>query len=294
MKYALYLGCVIPNRYAGIEAATRKVLQALGIELVDMNGATCCPAPGVIRSFDKDVWLVTAARNLTIAEQLRLDIITMCNGCYATLVEANHILKTDSQAKSMVNEVLSKIGRKFEGKINVKHLTEVLYFDVGVEKISKAIKRKLSARAATFYGCHLMKPSELRPWGTVERPTFLDEMVEALGMESVQYRDKMMCCGAGGALRSGVLDVSLEIARERLAAMKEAGVECIVDVCPFCHLQFDVGQTQIAQKWSEKFNIPVFYYTQLLGLAMGFTPEEMGIQFNVIDSKPFLNRILKG
>jgi heterodisulfide reductase subunit B len=146
-------------------------------------------------------------------------------------------------------------------------------------------------KAAVFYGCHLLKPSELRPWNSVERPTFLDEMVKALGAESVPYRNKMMCCGAGGGVRSGALDVSLDIARERLESMEEAGAECIIDVCPFCHLQFDIGQKQIAMKLGKNFNIPVIYYTQLLGLAMGFNPEELGIHMNETSSKSLIEHL---
>lgn len=293
MKLAFFLGCVIPNRYPGIEAATRKVLPRLDVELIDMEGALCCPAPGVIRSFDKKIWLLMAARNLTIAEQMGLDIITLCNGCYATLKEANRILKTDDEKRKQVNTDLAEMNRKFRGTIKVKHLSEVLYFDVGVEDIKRAVRRKIPLKAAVFYGCHLLKPSELRPWASFERPTFLDEMIEVLGAESVPYRYRMLCCGAGGALRSAFLDVSVNIVRERLRAMKDAGAECIVNVCPFCHLQFDIGQQQIAQKWGESFNIPVIYYTQLLGLSMGFNPEELGIYMNVTKCKNLIEHIAR-
>jgi heterodisulfide reductase subunit B len=291
MKLALYLGCVIPNRYPSIEAATRKALPKLGVELLDMKGASCCPAPGVIRSFDQKIWLLTAARNLSIAEEMGLDVITLCNGCYASLKEANHILKTEEEKRKEVNMSLAEINREFKGSIKVKHLAEVLYFDVGVKAIKEAVKRKIQVKAAVFYGCHLLKPSELRPWGSVEKPTFLDEMVKVLGAESVPYRDKMMCCGAGGALRSGNLEVSLNMAYERLQSMKEAGAECIVNVCPFCHLQFDLGQRQISMKLGENFDIPVIYYTQLLGLAMGFNPEELGFHMNETRCKSLIERI---
>jgi len=293
MKYAFYLGCLVPHRYPGIEAATRKVLSKLSIELIDMKGASCCPPPGVIRSFDVDVWLAVAARNLAIAEQLGLDIVTMCNGCYATLKEANYILKTDKEKRKSVNKLLSEIGYRFEGKIKVKHVVEVLYFNVGTEKLKKLVRRKIPAKAAVFYGCHLIKPSKLRPWKDFEKPRFLDEMVEILGMKSVDYEYKMMCCGAGGAVRSGIPEVSLKIAQQRLYAMKEAEADCIVDVCPFCHLQFDKGQYEIAQKWGHQIKLPVIYYTQLLGLAMGLSPEELGIYMNVTDCRNFIKQVLK-
>lgn len=284
MKFALFLGCVIPNRYPEIEASARKVLPKLGIEIVDMEGASCCPAPGVIRSFDTKIWLVTAARNLAIAEKLGLNILTLCNGCYASLKEANSILKKDSEKREETNKILNEISFNFKGDIEVKHLAEVLYFDVGVETIKNAVKVNVPVRAAVFYGCHLLKPSELRPWQSYEKPTFLDELVEALGAKSVPYKDKMMCCGAGGGLRSSFLDVSLSILRERLQSIKDAEASCIVNVCPFCHLQFDVGQQQISQKWNIAFNIPVIYYTQLAGLALGFKHQELGLKSDTFSS----------
>ncbi len=280
MKYSLYLGCVIPNRYPGIEASVRRALSKLAVELLDMNGASCCPAPGVIRAFNIDTWLALAARNLSIAEGLRADVITLCNGCFATLADANHILKHDPEAREKVNDKLADVGRSYKGEIEVYHLTEVLYKEIGVEKIKESIERELPLRVAVHYGCHLLKPSETRRWGVVERPTFFEELVEALGAQSMDYKDKMMCCGAGGAVRSGFPDVALDFTVEKLENIQRVGVDAITNVCPFCHLQLDQGQMEIESRLGRKFEIPVVYYTQLLGLAQGFTPEELGIYMN--------------
>jgi len=282
VKYAFYLGCIVPNRYPNIEKATRATLPRLGIELDDMEGASCCPAPGVIKSFDRLTWLLLSARNLCIAEEMGLDILTLCNGCYATLKEANTILTGNEKERRKINEMLSAIGRKFNGSIKVKHVGEVLYRDVGLDTIRSCVKRRLSVKVAAHYGCHIMKPTDLREWNTIERPTFLDEMIEATGASSVPYRNRMMCCGAGGGLRSGILDVALDMLREKLENMKQAGAECIVDICPFCHLQFDAGQIQLEQKLKAVYNIPVVYYTQLLGLAMGLSENEVGLKMNKV------------
>jgi len=282
VKYAFYLGCIVPNRYPNIEKATRVTLPRLGIELDDMEGASCCPAPGVIKSFDRLTWLLLSARNLCIAEEMGLDILTLCNGCYATLKEANTILTGNEKERRKINEMLSTIGRKFNGSIKVKHVGEVLYRDVGLDTIRSCVKRRLSVKIAAHYGCHIMKPTDLREWNTIERPTFLDEMIEATGASSVPYRNRMMCCGAGGGLRSGILDVALDMLREKLENMKQAGAECIVDICPFCHLQFDAGQIQLEQKLKAVYNIPVVYYTQLLGLAMGLSENEVGLKMNKV------------
>jgi len=288
VKYAFYLGCIVPNRYPNIEKATRVTLPRLDIELEDMEGASCCPAPGVIKSFDRLTWLLLSARNLCIAEEMGLDILTLCNGCYATLKEANTVLAGNEKERRKINEMLSAIGRKFKGSIKVKHVAEVLYRDVGLDAIRSSVKRGLPIKVAAHYGCHILKPTDLREWNTVEHPTFLDEMIEATGASSVPYRNRMMCCGAGGGLRSGVLDVALDMLREKLENMRQVGAECIVDICPFCHLQFDAGQVQLEQKFKAVYNIPVVYYTQLLGLAMGLSESDVGLRMNRVAAASLL------
>ena len=139
-KFALFLGCVIPNRYPFIERATKSVFEKLKIDLVEMEGAACCPAPGVFRGFDIDTWLVVGARNITIAEDLGLDIAIMCNGCYGSLLEVNHTLKHDKEKLKMVNEHLAKIGREFKGTSKIRHVVDILYNDLGHEKIRSRTK----------------------------------------------------------------------------------------------------------------------------------------------------------
>ena len=285
-RFSLFLGCIIPDRYPFIERATRKVFEKLGIELMEMEGASCCPAPGVFRGFDIDSWLILGARNLTIAEENGTDIALMCNGCYGSLLEVNHILKTDPEKRAMVNTHLQKIGREFKGTVEVRHIVGILYNDFGVDKLKQRTKygrkEKLDLNVAVHYGCHLVKPAESRPWNCdIEEPRFLDELVEVTGVKSLDYRDKYMCCGAGGGVRSAFKDVSLDMTKEKLNNMRKVGAEAIITACPFCHLQFDLGQVEINSTSKDlvnpNFNIPVIYYTQLLGLALGFTAEEVGL-----------------
>lgn len=288
-KYSLFLGCIIPNRYPYIERATRKVFDKLGIELLEMEGASCCPAPGVFRGFDIESWLIVGARNITIAEENGTDIALMCNGCYGSLLEVNNILKTDPKKRAIVNSHLSKVGREFRGTIEVRHIIDILYNDFGLEKLQQRTKygrkEKLDLNVAVHYGCHLVKPAASRPWDCdVEKPRFLDELVEITGAKSLDYTDKNMCCGAGGGVRSAFKDVSLDMTKDKLINMKKAGAEAIITACPFCHLQFDLGQIEINSSSKDlvkpNFNIPVIYYTQLLGLALGFTAEEVGLLKN--------------
>ena len=285
-KFALFLGCVIPNRYPFIERATRSVFEKLNIELVDMEGASCCPAPGVFRGFDIDTWLVVGARNITIAEQHGVDIALMCNGCYGSLLEVNHTLKHDKEKLKMVNTHLAKIGREFKGTVKIRHIVDILYNDITVEKLRNRTKygRKepLNLKLAVHYGCHLLKPSETRPWNEeVEVPTFLDELVEISGCKSIGYKDKNMCCGAGGGVRGAFKEISLDFTREKLENIKKAGVDAIITACPFCHLQLDLGQLEVNSLFKNTINapfkIPVIYVTQLLGLAMGMSLEDLGL-----------------
>lgn len=277
-EFVNFLGCVAPNRYPMIEAATVRVFEKLNIKLHDMDGASCCPAPGVFRSFDIPTWRAIAARNITIAEQKGLDVAVMCNGCFGTLVEANHQMQHNTAYRKETNAVLAKVGREFKGTSKVRHVLDILYHDVGLERIGDMVINPLRGlKVAVHYGCHLLKPSEIRPWGNSERPRFFDELVEVTGAESIEYKDKFMCCGAGGGVRAAVKNVSMDFTREKLANMKEAGVDCIVDACPFCHLQFDLGQIEVKQIFGEEYKFPVLYYTQLLGLAMGISPYDLGV-----------------
>lgn len=289
--YALFLGCVIPNRYPGIEAAMRRIAPSLGISLYEMDGASCCPAPGVTRSFDSQTWLTLAARNICIAEALGKNVLTMCNGCYASLKEANVILKNDSVKREAINKFLGEVGKSFRGSIEVKHIVEVLYNEVGLEKVKSIAKRPLKLKAAVHYGCHILKPSELREWKSHERPTFLDELVAALGLESVEYQDKMMCCGAGGGVRSGVPEVGLDMTKEKLTHITRTGADVIVNCCPLCHLQFDRGQVEIKQNLGETFRIPVLHYLQLLGISAGLTLDEVGAKAHNISLETLASRI---
>lgn len=288
-KYSFFLGCVIPNRYPLIERATRSVCKKLGIELIDMEGASCCPAPGIFRGFDLDTSLVIGARNITIAEQLGTDITLMCNGCYGSLLEANHTLKHNRKKLKMVNEHLAKIGRKFKGTVKIRHIVDILYNEIGPEKIRNKTKygrkQPLNLKLAVHYGCHLIKPGEIRPWNKeVERPTFLDELIEISGCVSVDYKDKFMCCGAGGGVRGAFKEISLDFTREKLENIKSAKADAIITACPFCHLQLDLGQLEVNSIFKDKisapFNIPVIYITQLLGLALGMDLEELGLVKN--------------
>jgi len=297
-KSSLFLGCIAPNRYPGIEAATIKTSKNLGVELVDLKGAGCCPAPGAFGSMDLLTWEALAARNICLSEKMGMDCTVVCNGCYKSLYDVNEKLKQNPAERERVNGILKLADMKFEGSVEVRHVAEQLYNDVGIKKIRDSVVQPLNGiKVGVHYGCHLLRPGRERNFahpevfGT-EIPRFLDEMVEALGARSVDYQNKMMCCGAGGGVRGYKKDFALDMTSEKLRNMQKVGVDCVVDVCPFCHLQFDVGQVEIKEKFGDVYNIPVLHYSQLLGLAQGLSPDELGLEAHQIKVDSLLDKIV--
>ncbi len=278
-KYAFFLGCIAPLRYPGIEKSTKVVCEKLGIELVDFTDASCCPAPGVIRAFSKKTWLAAAARNLALAEKMGLDIVTICNGCYGSLFDAAHELNGNAENLAKVNEILGEIGMEYKGTTKVYHFADILHREIGIEKIKESITHPVNYKVATFYGCHFLKPSKNKSIDDPENPHVLDELVEATGAQSMPRLQKMMCCGAGGGLRSGQGDIALKHTKNNLDNMVAGGAEYIVDICPFCHLQFDVSQGELG------FNLPVLHLSQLYGIAMGMDAKDLGIDAHKVPVK---------
>ncbi len=291
--YSFFLGCVMPNRFPNIEKSIRIVMPELGIVLEDLEGASCCPAPGVIRSFDEPTWLALASRNLALAEKAGHDIITGCNGCYGTFKEALHSVHEHPERLKEVQKILKDVGYKYKATSDAKHVVEIIY-EKGTEAIKALVKRPLTGiKVAVHYGCHLLKPSKLRPWEQKQKHTFLDEIVEATGAESVKYKDKFTCCGAGGGVRASNATVSVDIAKEKLENVQDAEADCILDACSFCHLQFEASQMQLNKEMGEhKYQIPVIYLTQLIGLALGLDPDDLGLDKHVISTQSFLDKVL--
>ncbi len=278
-KYAFFLGCIAPLRYPGVEKSTRVVCERLGIELVDLQDASCCPAPGVIRAFSKATWLAAAARNLALAEAKGLPIVTICNGCYGSLFEAAHELNHNAEEREKVNKILKEIGMEYKGTTKVYHFAEVLYKDVGVQKIKEKVTKPLNYNIATFYGCHFLKPSSIKELDDPENAHILDDLVEATGAKSMPRKQKMLCCGAGGGLKAAFGDVAKEFTKTNLENMKESGAQYIVDICPFCQMQFDTVQGDLG------YNIPVLHLSQLYGIAMGMSESELGLSAHVVPVK---------
>jgi heterodisulfide reductase subunit B len=278
-KFYHFLGCIIPHRYPSIERATKMIFEDLDMDLLDMEGASCCPAPGVFGSFDRVTWASIAARNLTIAEAGGHPITTGCNGCFASLWEANYELKHDEELRKAVNESLAEIGREFKGTIEVTHYVDALYTTAGLEKIRERVVRPLKGVTMALHpGCHWMRPKNVKKKDDSEHPHIFRELCEVTGAEYVPYKDELMCCGAGGAVRTADLKVALDFTKQKFDSIIEAGgADMIVTPCPFCELQLDMGQVEIQKNFGEEYVFDVLHVSELLALSFGHEPEEFGL-----------------
>lgn len=277
-KFGLYLGCNIPFKAPDIEQSFRKVFPALGVEIEDLEGATCCPAWGTAPSFDLDTWCAISSRNIILAEDKKIDLMTGCNSCFGVLSEAKHFIESDPERKKRVNQSLSEIGREFKGTSDVYHVSHVLHQDVGLEKIKDSLIYSLDGlKVAIQPGCHTLWPSDV--YKVKEKnsffPTILKELTESLGAEVPHYSRLESCCGMGG-MRSTDAEKSLKLFADKLMSMKEEiDPDMIVTTCSSCFLQFDMSQPILKERGIIDFTIPVFYYTQVLALAQGFDPTQV-------------------
>ena len=275
LKYLLFLGCVIPYRIPSYEVSARKVLERLGVEVVEMPDFNCCGLP--LDAVDHDAMLVLAARNLCLAEKEGLDILTLCPGCAGTLRKVNKHLQEDKKLKERINGILKEVGLEFQGgKIRVRHLIQALVEDVGLDRIKQEIVKPLvGLKVAEHNGCHVLRPTKYIGFDDPENPVLLKKLIEATGAECLDYMYKTDCCGAPII---GVNDqIPLRLAGDKLRNVKAVNAEALITVCPFCHMMFDINQPRIERLLDEKFGIPALHYPQLLGLAMGFTPEELAL-----------------
>jgi heterodisulfide reductase subunit B len=288
MSYTLFLGCVIPTRFPSYELSVRNAMKKFGVDLNDLSGATCC-APIPIESVDYTTSLAITAYNLCLAEETNKDLMPICNGCYQALSKANSALKSNEKLKNSTNKILAKVGKEYKGTIAVKDYLQVLCDDIGFKKIGEKITEPLkNLKVAVFYGCHLLKPSSILSFDDPERPHILDELVELTGATSVPYMYKTKCCGS---LLRGVSDeLANKLARDKLYHASQAGADCIVTVCPSCFLQLDVGQLIVSRKFNESYNLPVLHYPELLALAMGINPKEIGLHTHRICTDSIIKR----
>jgi len=272
MKISIFTGCVIPIRYPGMEAAARDLAEALEIELVDVKFG-CCPAPTSLKRVHFDAWLALAARNLCLAEEQELDIVTLCSGCTNTLRETTHILAQDEKKRLFVHDILTKHGREFQGIMYSYHLPELLARDEFLDLMEeKAVRPLEGLRIGTHYGCHYFRPASIMMGCDTPRRDLPDDMeliLESLGAEIVDYNRQDLCCGAALGINTGLREEALKITEEKLSWMNDAEIDALAVACPTCFTQFDTGQALLKRKNKQMRTFPVFHIAELVAYAMG-------------------------
>ena len=279
MKFALFLGCQIPVRLKQYETSSRAILERLGVELVDIEEFNCCGYP--LRNIEFKAFLLSSARNLALAEKKKLDVMTLCQCCYGSLKKASVLLKENASLRKEVNALLEPEGLPYEGKVEVKHLLNVLHQEVGVEAIKKKIVKTFKGlKIAAHYGCHALRPSQVVGFDNPVSPSIFDQLVEATGAESISWPMRLECCGAP---LWGINDkLSMDLTLRKLTDGKKSGADYVCVACPYCHIQFDQVQKMILSQRDVNHPLPSILYTQLLGLSMGIDRKALGLEKNEI------------
>ncbi len=289
MKVIPFWGCVMPLKYPQIELAIRKTMPNLGIDLVEVDGFTCCPDPIYFKSRDKMKWLTIAARNLAVAEAAGHDVITMCSGCISTLKEAQYLLAEDKGLMDEINKKLKKINREYHGTIKIEHAVVMIRDKIGLDAVKQSVKKSLEkVKVGIHYGCHILKPSQIMHVDDADYPNLLEDFIRAMGANPVAQKEELLCCGKGCMDDEMPLDMTQAI----FSAIEESGADCMGLICPTCFSSFDLGQLIIARKRGKNFNIPVIYLFQLLGLAQGLSAEEVGLHKHRIKADKVLEKIV--
>lgn len=285
---SLFWGCTIPARFPFIEKASRVVLRDLGVEPVDVAGFTCCPETTLVKAADEETYYLTAARNLALAGQ-NAPLLTPCNGCYSTFKSVLADLKVDWRLEQRVDRRLAAAGLSLSKDVDVRHLVEWLSEDLGPAALSKRLVKPLwGMKIAVHYGCHLLRPSPAIRWDSPTAPTKFEQLVRALGATVVDYKTKMDCCG--NALdRVGERQAAMDMMQRKLTDLNEVGVDALVVSCPSCFLQFDLNQAAFVRN-SGSDGLPVFYITELVALALGYDPAELGLAMHRVTPVVFLEK----
>jgi heterodisulfide reductase subunit B len=279
---------MIPIKYPQMEAAFKRTMPGLGVELVDLEGFTCCPDPIFYKAKDVLGWLTIAARNLCIAEEAGTDIVTLCSGCTATLKEAVFLLAEDEDLRKKVNRRLARVGKEYKGTTKVEHAVVVIRDELGIERVEESVVRPLDGiKVAIHYGCHLLKPSQIMHVDDADYPSILENLIRATGATPISHDQELLCCGKGCIDDDMPIDMVYDI----FSSIRESGADCMGLICPTCFSSFDLGQIVVGRKKGTKFDIPVIYYFQLLGLAQGLSAEDVGLGLHKVKADRILERV---
>ncbi len=295
MKVAVYWGCKISTSQYSYELSLREVARKLGVELVDIEGASCCGDP--IKGLTDLAATYLSARNMALAGvKGSKNLLVPCNRCHLQLSLAKEKMKREG-IYSKVNSLLRRENLLFNEKLRLWHPVDFLHGYIGLDKIGSMVKRNLKGvRVAVHPGCGLIRPSKIGRVDESENPKKVDEILKVIGVETIDYPGKLDCCGA--MLMYLNRDAALTLAGEKLKAVQDLEVDCLVDTCPNCHEMLDFNQSSASELTGEKISLPVVYLTQLIGFALGIEEGKLGFQLNRSPTEKLLKinfkRVLDG
>jgi heterodisulfide reductase subunit B len=286
MEALLYLGCTVPVRNLNYELSTRVTAEKLGIKFHDLEDFGCCGFP--IKAQSAHDALLISARNLALAEKEGKEVCALCNSCAATLAETAKELDHDPELKSYINGRLSEVGLRYDGPVRVRNYMRLLWEEIGPEGIRKAVQRPLQGvKIAPHYGCHYLKPSEMTlGFDSAESPYTMSELIRATYAEVVDYPSLTECCG-GGTLGFSE-ETANAIAAVKLKEVAATDAHALALVCPFCNVMYEGQQKKIFKSAGLDARIPIVYYPQILGLALGIPASELGFKLNRVKPKELL------
>jgi heterodisulfide reductase subunit B len=283
MKFAYYPGCTIFGFGKEYDLSTHEVCTALGIELVEIPDWNCCGASSS-PSLGHDLTYALQARNVALAEEMGLDILTICNECYNNLSQAVRVFKEHPKQRDKINALIKESGLQVKGSIKIRHLIEVILNDFGPDELEKSFKKKLSGlKLAPYHGCLALRPRKIAI-DNPEEPMAMQKILELIGAELVPFdRFTSACCGSSVLLTTE--DVALKLSYDILKGAKDAGADAVVTMCPLCHLNLDFKQKRIQKRFETELGVSIIYFTQVLGLALGIEPKKLGFNKNITSTK---------
>ncbi len=273
MNYAYYPGCSLEYTGKPYDKSVRAVFAGLGIGLQEIEDWNCCGATFYM-STNKLVGYAVSARNLAIAQKMGYDICAPCSSCYTILRKTNRHFAWNIKARPVINDALAAVNLSYNGKVDVRHPLDILVNDVGIERILDVAPFRFDGLAiAPYYGCQIVRP--VYHFDDLEEPMTMDRLFTALGAKVVYYPGKVRCCG--GMLMTTQEEVGLDLNHELIRDAEENGAEVIATACPMCQMNLEGYQPQINKRYGEKHHIPIIYFTQLVGLALGIKPKTLGL-----------------
>lgn len=286
MKYAYYPGCSAHSTARDMHESCLAVSKALGIELNEIQGWTCCGSSAAHQT-DRKLAVSLASANLLLAKQMGMDMVVNCAACYNRSKTANYdIINSENVRKS----VADSLGETYDGSVPVRHFVEILLKDIGPVNLRKKVVNPLKdLNVAAYYGCYLVRPSEVTKFDDPENPTVMESLIDVIGGTNVEWSGKVDCCGGMQNLTRTEITVRRSAAVIDMA--QAAGADCIVVACPMCQVSLDVRQADMEKLLGRKYNMPVIYLTQLVGLALGLSPAELGFNKLMVSPIALLNKV---